>query len=121
MLLRFLFVIFIIITAACAVKPQTVNQLIIQNRSAQVVYEVKLKIPETGRVVSCSSILKDRECSLGFPERALQGHLAELSWQQNGIYYRRPLQAKNIKAVSDKALQAVVIILSEGELQAGLE
>ncbi|WP_261842167.1 hypothetical protein [Aliamphritea ceti] len=121
MLRYFPLIIVLVITAACAHQPQTVNQLIIQNRSAQIAYEIKLKIPESGQIVSCSSILKNSECSLGFPERALQGRLAELSWQQNGVYYSKTLQAKNISAISDQAMQAIVVILPEGELQAGLE
>lgn len=121
MVTRFLLCIVCTALAACGVKPQTVNELIIQNRSSEIVYDVKLKIPKTGRVVSCSSILSGRECSLGFPERALQGNLANLSWQEDGIGYSRTLSAGSIAAVTDKPLHAVVVIFPGGYLQAGLQ
>ena len=121
MVTRFLLCIACAALAACGVKPQTVNELIIQNRTSEVVYEVKLKIPETGKIVSCSSILSGSECSLGFPERALQGNLANLSWLEDGVGYNRTLSAGNIAAVSDRPLHAVVVILPGGHLQAGLE
>lgn len=106
---------------ACAYQQPTVNQLIIQNRSSLAVYDVSLKIPETGEVVTCSRILTDSECSLGFQPRALQGRLAILNWKQSGVQYSQPLRGNNIAEVSDRPLHAVVVILPGGELQVGLE
>ncbi len=112
-----------LVLGACAATPeQTLDALIIQNKTSTPVYDVALRVPETHGIVSCSSILPGFDCSVGFPERKNENHAATLSWMQNGRSYNKPLVgSKEPKSHPDYPYKAVVTILNNGGLDVYLD
>lgn len=113
-----LFVIF-----SCSLMPkQKLNALVIQNKASSPVLDVTLRVPEIGGIVSCSTILPETECSIGFRERANENRAATLSWMQNGKLYTKPLTASTEpKTHPDYLHKAVVRIMDQGQLDVYLD
>ncbi len=111
------------VLAGCASVPdQTLDALIIQNKTAVPVLDVALRVPETHGIVSCSSILPGQDCSVGFPERKNENHQATLSWTQNGRSYTKPLIGKQEpKPHPDYPYKAVVTIMGHGQIDVYLD
>jgi len=108
--------------ACTSASDQTLNALIIQNKTSVPVFDVSLRVPETHGIVSCSSILPGHDCSVGFPERKNENHAATLSWEQDGKSYTKPLVGrKETKSHPDYPYKAVVTILDRGQLDVYLD
>jgi len=61
-----------------------IGGLVIRNRTAGPLYDIKLKVEKTGTVVTCNFIPAGGDFSTEFPLRRYQGNSVWASWQQNG-------------------------------------
>lgn len=112
----------LILLIGCAQNQNTLNAVIIQNKTPTTVYNIRLHVPETGVLVQCSSIPSGRDCALGFPEKKHEAHAATLSWQQDSYTYTKELKGDNlIKTDTERPLHAVVNIFDRGQLEAHME
>ena len=111
------------IMSACATTPeQKLDTLIIQNMTNVPVFDAALRIPETGGIVSCSTILSGADCSVGFSERANDNNQTVLSWKQNERKYQKPLVVtKETKSHPDYPHKIVVAIINSGQLDVYLD
>ena len=92
------------------------------NKTNSTIYDVTLNVVGTNKLVSCSSILPQRDCYLGFPEQTNKHEVATLSWTQNGQIYKKELIGKNAPPINmDDPLTAVVNVMDNGYLDVYLE
>ncbi len=97
----------------------TIDAVVIRNMTSHMISNVVLKIPATGKVVSCSTILPHRECSLGFPLQENKHNPATLSWQYQNRVFEESLAGRP-SAPDTTPQQAIITIIGEGLLKAKL-
>ena len=97
--------------------------LIIRNRTAGPLYDIKLKVERTGTVVSCNFIPAGGNFSTEFPLRRYQGNSVRVCWQQNGRNFATGDLYAEIPDVLVLSLPAaaVVIIRDSGVAMIRLE
>ncbi|MFQ3189928.1 MAG: hypothetical protein ACI936_001054 [Paraglaciecola sp.] len=103
-------------------KLETIISLVIQNKTGSVISDVRLKVSNTGNLVSCSSIPPDGECSFGFQQRESQNNPVIISWVQNEKAYSHRLSADMIgHQHSELPLTIYLNILDYGAIQAAMK
>jgi hypothetical protein len=106
-------------------KPErTVNKLIIQNFTGVDMEDVSLRVPETSAVIGYSTILRDREFSVAFPETENKEHAAYLHWFQGKQEFSRRLRSRheiNLDMQPGVSFTIVVDVYSGGSLEINLQ
>lgn len=105
-------------------KGTTLDKLIINNRTGSDMEDVALRVPATGLLIACSTILEDRQFALGFPETENQNNPAVLEWVQNGRSFSRQIvNRREVLSASDGEQPFVVIVdvFKGGHLEIRLE
>jgi hypothetical protein len=103
-------------------KLETIISLVIQNKTGSVISDIRLKVSNTGNLVSCSSIPTDGECSFGFQQRESQNNPVIISWVQNEKAYSNRLSADMIgHQHSELPLTIYLNILDYGAIQAAMK
>jgi hypothetical protein len=100
-----------------------IGGLLIRNRTAGPLYDIKLRVERTGTVVSCNFIPAGGNFSTEFPLRRYQGNSVRVSWQQNGRNFATGEMYADTPDVLDISLPAaaVVIIQNNGAAVVRLE
>jgi len=100
-----------------------IGGLLIRNRTAGPLYDIKLKVERTGTVVSCNFIVAGGNFSTEFPLRRYQGNSVWVSWQQNGQNFATGEMYAEIPNDLDIGLPAaaVVVIQDSGVAMVQLE
>ena len=100
-----------------------IGGLLIRNRTAGPLYDIKLRVERTGTVVSCNFIPAGGNFSTEFPLRRYQGNSVRVSWQQNGRNFATGEMYADTPDVLDISLPAaaVVIIQNNGAAMVRLE
>ena len=131
--MRKLFFILTIITLAvtggCGREVQShyrsieIGGLLIRNRTAGPLYDIKLKVERTGTVVSCNFIPAGRNFTTAFPLRRYQHNSVWVSWQQNGQNFTTGRVYAEVPAALDidSPATAVVEIHNNGSAIVQLE
>lgn len=115
------------IASGCALRSasdSTVDTLIIRNHTGHDMKEVALRVVETGAVIGCSSILKEREFFVGFPETENKRHAAYLVWLENGRQYTSRLASRheiNLEAHPDQPFVVVVDVYPHGRTEVNFD
>lgn len=106
---------------ACATGPDApkkgalyVNALVIMNKTDDVINEVKIKVLDTHRYITCNVILAHTACSLGFKKVNLETHPTTIAWIDRGRSYERPVRASNMP--SGNTLTVHVDIYEDGRV-----
>jgi hypothetical protein len=103
-------------------QAEVITSLVIHNKTGSVLSDVGLKVPQTGNIVSCSSIPPDGECSFGFQQRESQNNLVTISWVQDEKPYSQNLSADMIgHQNSELPLTVYLNILDYGAIQAAMK
>lgn len=113
-----------LVGCASSPKGEVIDKLIINNRTGADMNNVALRVPATGLLIGCSNILKDREFSLGFPERQNRHNPAVLEWKQNGRpYSRRIVNREELHSAtsSEQPFVVIVDVIKGGYLKIRLE
>jgi hypothetical protein len=106
------------ILSGCVNSPVKSNEkidgLIIRNETKSVIEDVVIQVPKTGKMVSCSVILRLTECSLGFPVLENQNNNLVLSWKQKGRTYQYNIDNKDSNKINKDQLSKVIITIENG-------
>ena len=73
----------VFILSACAAinKPNYYyNEIVLRNKSSGEVTDVRIVVPKTQAIFSCSRILSGTSCSNKFPKRKYLGNSIQVSW-----------------------------------------
>jgi len=115
-------ILFVLLSGCAAAEPERLNALSIKNKTSSTIYDVTLNVVDTNKVVSCSTILPQRDCYLGFPEQINKHETATLSWTQNDKTYKKELIGNNAPPLNmDDPLTAIVSVMDNGYLDVYLE
>ena len=112
----------LLLLSACATTPGMpgveVSGLILQNNTSGVIEQVRLKVEDTGGVVSCGRILQGSECSTTFPARVYLGQTLSISWVKDEQHWIREALMVNAHEAHlwDEAASAQVSIRDIGEV-----
>ena len=103
-------------------QAEVITSLVIHNKTGSVLSDVALKVPQTGNIVSCSSIPPDGECSFGFQQRESQNNPVIISWVQSEKPYSHRLSVDMIvHQNSELPLTVYLNILDYGAIQAAMK
>jgi len=64
--------------------PIEIGELMVRNQTAGPLYHIKLRVEQTGVVISCNLILAGQSFSTEFPRHRYQGNPVRVTWEQNG-------------------------------------
>ena len=100
-----------------------IGGLLIRNRTAGPLYDIKLKVERTGTVVSCNFIPAGGNFSTEFPLRRYQHNSVRVAWQQKGRNFATGDLYADIPDAMDinSPAAAVVIIQDNGAAVVRLE
>ena len=87
-----------------------IGGLLIRNRTAGPLYDIKLKVERTGTVVTCNFIPAEGNFSTEFPLRRYQGNSVRVSWQQNGRNFATGDLYAEISDALDISLPAAAVV-----------
>ena len=87
-----------------------IGGLVIRNRTAGPLYDIKMKVERTGTVVSCNFIPAGGNFSTEFPLRRYQGNSVRVSWQQNGRTFATGDLYAEIPDAIDIGLSAAAVV-----------
>jgi hypothetical protein len=105
----------VLIIGGCSEKLKArsieIGGLLIRNRTAGPLYDIKLKVERTGTVVSCNFIPAGGDFSAGFPLRRYQGNSIRANWQQNGRNFSTGEMYAEIPNAIDLGSSAVAVVV----------
>ncbi len=88
-----------------------IGGLLIRNRTAGPLYDIKMKVERTGTVVSCNFIPAGGNFSTEFPLRRYQHNSVWVSWQQNGQNFATGEMYAEIPETLDISSPAAAVIV----------
>lgn len=106
----------------CSIAKKFENELFdtieIRNDTSQAIHGVKLKVPRTNRIMSCSVILPTSSCSVQFPPIPNRHNPVTLLWVHAGKRYEKiiPNSEQNLPEHAPP-YTAIVSILNQGQLE----
>ncbi|MGS2718782.1 hypothetical protein ACVBE9_11450 [Eionea flava] len=113
---------FIVINGGCTTPPPknkasilTINDLIITNKTSTLIEDVTLRDLASHTFFSCSKILANAECSMGFQTIDAEDHAAIITWRQGTQSYQHRVKAENTLS-SPEAVQVHIDIYYGGKL-----
>lgn len=109
--LKNIILISILALAACSHSLFTFHAMHIRNATASTIYDVKIKVHETGSVIACNYILPDKDCALSFNPRESKGYAVEISWQSDGVSYTKIINQVNHEVQSSQTSKDVTIFI----------
>ena len=87
-----------------------IGGLLIRNRTAGPLHDIKLRVERTGTVVSCNFIPAGGSFSTEFPLRRYQHNLIQVNWQQNGRNFATGDLYAEIPEVLDISSPAAAVV-----------
>jgi hypothetical protein len=105
----------VLIIGGCSEKLKArsieIGGLLIRNRTAGPLYDIKLKVERTGTVVSCNFIPAGGDFSTEFPLRRYQGNSIRANWQQNDRNFSTGEMYAEIPNAIDLGSSAVAVVV----------
>jgi hypothetical protein len=94
------------------------NEIVIQNKSSDIIRDVTIKVEKTGRIFRCSIIAPYGNCSNSFKKKKYHGNLAIVTWtNRNKKILTEEVQLSIPENFNhDKLIKGVLEINRNGEI-----